>query len=181
VQAIARQTLRHEEVSEQAWTVFEGRLNAMGRAHTLLMQQNWDKADLKDIMREMARNDLRLAIDGPPVRLPARLAVNLSMALHELYTNATKYGALSAPGGRISISWDIVRDQRLVLQWIETGGPRVTKPSRSGFGTRMINLAIAGEAGGSAQIDFKDTGVACRIQAPLHLEQSDHMRGSGPG
>jgi PAS domain S-box-containing protein len=166
VQAIARQTLR--DVSEEDRSAFEGRLMALGRAHSLLTQQDWDFADLTSIARELAEHDPRIAVDGPSVRLTPTLAVNLSMALHELCTNATKYGALASEHGRVSIAWEVAHDpRRLVLTWTETGGPPVAKPSRSGFGARMIELAIGSEGGGSAHLDFRKHGVVCRIEAPL--------------
>jgi PAS domain S-box-containing protein len=166
VQAIARQTL--SDLSEEDRSAFEGRLMSLGRAHSLLTQQEWDFADLSGIVRELAEHDPRIAIEGPSVRLTPTLAINLSMALHELCTNATKYGALSSEHGRVSIAWGVAQaPRRLVLIWTETGGPPVAKAKRCGFGTRMIELAIGGEVGGSAHLDLRKDGVVCSIEAPL--------------
>jgi len=111
----------------------------------------------------------RFVLDGPPVRLSPRPALSLSMALHELATNAVKYGALSRPGGQILLSWsvDYAAVPRLTLSWIERGGPPVETPTRRGFGSRLIERGLAAELSGEARIEFRPEGVVCTITALL--------------
>jgi two-component sensor histidine kinase len=107
---------------------------------------------------------------GPNIRLAPRKALALVLALHELATNAVKYGALSNDEGRVILNWNIVEDaeaDRLMLRWEELGGPTVTPPTRRGFGTRMIERALAAEFGGSAEIDYRPRGVVFTVEAPL--------------
>jgi two-component sensor histidine kinase len=108
----------------------------------------------------------RFAIEGPDVDLPPKAAVSLALTVHELSTNAVKYGALSAPGGQVDISWSAV-DGRLHFVWRESGGPEVSEPARRGFGTRMIERGLAAELDGTAAIEFRTAGVVCTIDAPL--------------
>jgi two-component sensor histidine kinase len=108
-------------------------------------------------------------VNGPDIRLLPKSALAIAMAVHELATNAAKYGALSNGSGRISVHWDIAeRDERhLQIVWTEMGGPEVTAPTRKGFGSRLIERGLAGQLGGEAVIDYRGTGVVCRIIAPL--------------
>jgi two-component sensor histidine kinase len=103
---------------------------------------------------------------GPEIRLNPRTAVAMALAVHELATNAAKYGALSNPDGRVSIEWSD-GDGRFSLIWRETGGPPVAQPSQRGFGSRMIERGIAAELGGTAELDFARTGLVFRITAPM--------------
>ena len=114
--------------------------------------------------------DCRFQIGGPALRLGSRVALALAMALHELATNAAKYGALSNETGRVHLSWTVAGvapPHQLRLQWQETGGPRVSRPTRTGFGSRMIERALAIEIGGTAQIDYRPDGVVFTAEAPL--------------
>ena len=108
----------------------------------------------------------RFTAKGPVVRLTPKIALSLSMAMHELATNAVKYGALSRPEGRVSLSWE-TPDGRLDLVWAEHGGPPVAPPARRGFGTRMIERALAADVDGKAELEFRPEGVLCRIEAAL--------------
>lgn len=169
VQSLAMQTLRNTERSEDARESFDARLAALSRAHDLLTTENWEGADLDEVIeRAIApfRSRVRVRATGPSVRLATNQALALSIALHELATNAAKYGALSVEGGHVAISWRI--DAGTVrLEWRESGGPPVTKPTRLGFGTRLIQRGLAHDLGGDAEICFHADGVAAYISTPL--------------
>ena len=176
VQSIASQTLRSTSGSAQFKEAFEGRLLALSKTHDLLTRKSWREADLHDIAeQELApyrKSNERVLIDGPSVNLPARYAINLGLVLHELVTNAAKYGALSTPAGHLELRWAVApsRDppDRLSIHWRETGGPPVEPPSREGFGSRLIRRSIEGELAGDLNIEFAPNGVTYDISAPLH-------------
>jgi two-component sensor histidine kinase len=107
----------------------------------------------------------RIRLSGPDVRVSSKAALALSMAFHELGTNALKYGALSAAGGRVDISWRIDPQDRLALEWRERDGPPVTAPSRRGFGSRLLERGLASELGGEIDMRFEPQGVRCVILA----------------
>jgi PAS domain S-box-containing protein len=173
IQAIAAQTFHAARSLPQAQEAFSARIVALAEAHDLLTRENWEGADLLDLLvrLEIVHGGAeRFAIIGGPVRLSPRMALSLSMALHELATNAVKYGALSAPTGQVRITWTVVpgpAQSRLVLTWTETGGPPVQPPTRRGFGSRLIERGLAAELSGEARIDFRPDGVVCRIEAAL--------------
>jgi two-component sensor histidine kinase len=173
VQSIAFQSLKHSQTVEHAHERIETRLIALSRVHDVLTQESWNSAELRTIVHQAISPfesvDLqRFAISGPAIKLPPQQVLPLSMAIHELLTNALKYGALSVPSGWISISWDIASDGRtLALRWDENGGPTVQPPSRRGFGTRLIERGLAQELGGAVTIEFDPSGVICAIEIPL--------------
>ena len=111
-----------------------------------------------------------MQVEGPDLRLQPKAAETLGLAVHELATNALKYGALSASEGAVEVKWDVEPDgeaQLLRLVWREKGGPPVTAPSKRGFGTRLIERSLASEFGGDVGIDFAASGVVCTVRAPL--------------
>ena len=158
---------------DQAQEAFSSRIVALAEAHDLLTRENWEGADLHEVAARVAEphgGAARFELGGPAVRLSPKTALSLSMALHELATNAVKYGALSMPEGRIRIAWELVPDPgaaRLDLTWTERDGPPVTPPTGRGFGSRLIERGLAAELSGSATIDFQPAGVVCRIRALL--------------
>lgn len=170
VQAIAQQTFKKDVVPDDVMRSFHERLAALGTAHNLLLRQRWAPAPLADILEDAIRpfrdKDSRFNIDGVYVLLRAESAVTLSLAFHELATNAAKYGALSTPEGSVTIEWRRAGDQ-LELDWIEEGGPPVSEPGRRGFGSRMLEQALARELSGTVKLDFARTGLVCRIRAPF--------------
>ncbi len=169
VMAVARQTFRSEEPSA-AQRAFEGRLQALAAAHNILSQTKWEPTDLRDVAREALKavRSGRISLSGPPVLLSPKQAVTLAMALNELATNAAKYGPLSAPNGRIDFSWEAAgAPARLKLRWSESGGPPVLKPKRRGFGSTMLEAALAAEFGGEARLDFRREGLVFEFDAPL--------------
>jgi PAS domain S-box-containing protein len=146
----------------------EGRLQALATAHTLLAQTRWAGADLHKIVTEelspyRRSAEHRAEVEGPKLLLVADQAQAMAMALHELVTNAVKYGALSAPNGRVKVAWQLLPGKRLVLRWTENGGPPVTPPTRQGFGTRVMERMICGQLHGEVNFDWRPEGVACEI------------------
>ena len=112
----------------------------------------------------------RFEVHGPEVHLSSKTALAIAMALHELATNAIKYGALSNEVGQVRLRWEVDTsrgEQRLHVVWCETGGPPVTPPSRKGFGSRLIERGLAAELGGSVQLAYRASGVVCTIDTPL--------------
>jgi PAS domain S-box-containing protein len=171
VQAIAGQTFRNSGVDADTRTTFEGRLLNLSSAHTALTHENWDSVELRDLIMSTLRplstpNGERLSVSGPDMRVQPRSAVALSMAIHELSTNAVKYGALSADGGRVVINWDLA-DARFSMRWQEHGGPPVSPPTRKGFGSIMIERVLAEQLEGGVAMAYEPHGLVCTIDAPL--------------
>jgi two-component sensor histidine kinase/CheY-like chemotaxis protein len=171
VQSIAAQSFRRTSDDASARDVFEARLLALARAHDVLTNENWEGANLDEIVDKAIApyrggHPSRFQIRGPHVRLSARMALSLSMVLHELATNAVKYGALASDKGRIDMSWQ-TNGQELYLEWLEADGPTVSPPRRKGFGSRLIEHGLAQELGGNATIEYRSTGVWCQITARL--------------
>ena len=173
VQSIAHQTLREGVVTRLARAHFTERLLALSTAHDVLTRESWESADLAHVAAEAVRpydeTDMsRIAIEGPAVRIEPNVALALSMALHELATNATKHGALSVPGGRVTLSWSLQADGRSVeIAWRETGGPTVEAPSDQGFGSRLLSQGLMAELGQPARVTYDPRGLACTITAPV--------------
>ena len=168
VQAIAGQTFRDAEPN--ARQTFEARLRALSNAHMTLTAENWRSVTLRDLiwstLEPVMVDNSQFSAAGPHLRVQPKSAVDLSMAIHELCTNAIKYGALSVAGGRVTIVWDIDAD-RFRLRWQERGGPVVSAPERKGFGSLMIERALAVQVDGEVKIDYADSGIVCSIDAPL--------------
>jgi two-component sensor histidine kinase/PAS domain-containing protein len=156
----------------------EGRVAALARALTLLSDEQWGGADLRTVLRGELNMFLepagasgpRAELDGPAVALPAGAAQPMGMAIHELATNAVKYGALSASTGRLSVSWWVEGGQHgtLRLRWAETGGPPVAEtPSRQGFGSRILDGTVRDQLGGEVSRKWDEAGLICEISVPL--------------
>jgi PAS domain S-box-containing protein len=174
VQSIASQTLRNADTTEAARSAMEARLLALSRAHDVLTRENWEGAELREIIDEVVEPYLRqktkhFEIEGPRLRLIPRTALAIAMAVHELATNAAKYGALSVPSGCVVITWAITPGDvpRLVLRWQERGGPPVTVPTRRGFGTRLIERSLAQDIGGEVRLTYAPAGAVCVMDIPL--------------
>ena len=173
VQAIASQTLRGSDAIVRR--TLEGRLMALAAAHDVLTRESWEGASLDDVVAGAlapfsGREDGRFRVYGPPLRLWPRAALALAMALHELSTNALKYGALSAGSGHVAICWEIVSGANPILRltWTEQGGPAVTPPARRGFGMRLVERSLMQDLGGTIIVSFGDPlGVTCLVEAPI--------------
>ncbi len=175
IQAIAAQTFKSAD--QPARRDFDQRLMTLSSVHSLLTDENWDSAELHDVVRASLRPHLvgdhvRLDFSGPPLRLKPKSAVAVSMALHELATNALKYGALSSDAGKVALDWTTL-DGRFRLLWRESGGPAVRPPSRTGFGSRMIERGLSSELRGEVRIDYRPAGVVCTIDSPLEAIRED--------
>jgi two-component system, chemotaxis family, CheB/CheR fusion protein len=180
VQSIATHTLQNAPTPKSFHEAFMARLMALSNTHDLLMSTNWRGAMLADvIVSELLpyqnENQSRWASEGDDVWLQPNTALALGMALHELATNAAKYGALSQPTGRVEVSRQMCTTdgrRRLHLAWIETGGPTVASPSRTGFGSRLIEKGLAHELDATVQLSFDPKGLRCIIDMPLPVGEA---------
>jgi PAS domain S-box-containing protein len=167
VQAIAAQTFRGEVSFAEARSSFNSRLQALSKAHDVLLRGSWTQASLRtlvDSVRDVhtSGQEVRFQINGPDVTLGARAALSFALVLHELATNAMKYGALSDQKGIVSVSWQVTGPtsaQRLHFEWVESGGPRVVTPKQRGFGSRLIEHSFSGEDGGVVELIYAPAGV----------------------
>lgn len=146
----------------------EERLRALANAHALLAKTRWTGADLRQLVTDELSSYCRAErmqaeIAGPHLMLSPDQAQTMALAVHELATNAIKYGALSVPSGRVRIEWEVRRGDQLLLRWTETGGPAVKPPTRQGFGTRAIERIICGQLNGEVNFDWHESGVTCVI------------------
>jgi PAS domain S-box-containing protein len=185
VQSLATQTARGTDSPEAFRKAFEGRLIALSQAHDQLTRRHWKSADLRDIVEgatsphlaHSQKSEEQIAIEGEPLTVTPRVALTLALGLHELTTNASKYGALSAPGGRIDVRWRVERRSSqkplLWIEWRERGGPPVKTPERQGFGTRFIQGSVASELQGKAALDYDPAGLVCTLQIPLESAAPD--------
>ncbi len=170
IQSIAALTARRSSSVEDFMRLFQARLIALSDTHNLLTANGWERARLRDLVlqefRPYAEDQLRM--QGPDVTLESEQALSMGLILHELVTNAAKYGALSNPdaaGGRVDVTWGEVDDDGLiVLDWVESGGPAVTAPTQSGFGSRLIDTSVRGTLRGTATIDYAQDGLRCRLK-----------------
>jgi PAS domain S-box-containing protein len=175
MQSIAHQTLRNAASLEDAHKTLDARLQSLSNAHDVLTRVSWVGAPLGEIVEGALQafrggSGQRFLINGPEVWLTPRLTLAFTMALHELATNAVKYGALSTDKGRVILNWDVVdgsHPAQLWLRWEEIGGPPVKAPAKGGFGSRLIERALAAEMGGSAEIEYRRRGVVFTLEAPL--------------
>jgi len=191
IQAIATQSLRRAKSPEEFAASFSGRVQALSRAHDMLTQTKMQGAQLSDLIREhvlLGDIDGRISVSGPALLLDAQSALHLALVLHELATNARKYGALSTPRGRLSLKWSVRRNgagPKLALEWKESGGPRVTAPKERGFGSTLIEKTLCAH-GGEVTVRFEPAGVSSHIMMPLPEESLPPLRGparatSSPG
>ena len=178
IQAMARQTARHAGSMDGFLSQFSGRLQSLAAAHDLLVRDSWRGASMRELIQAQLAAYIddegqRVSMSGPAIALKPEAAQTLGLALHELAANAARFGAFSADAGRVAIAWERTqspRDEALVLDWREEGGPPVKARRKRGFGTAAIerNLALALEA--DVSLDFDSVGVHCRIVIPaVHL------------
>ena len=158
-----------------------GRIRALSNAHSLLSQSRWTGADLRTLVTEelspyCPAGSPRVDIEGPDLCLDPKMAQSLAMLLHELTTNAVKYGSLSVPGGRIRIEWSCAGNGRLELCWSETDGPPVKYPDVKGFGTRVIDQITRAELKGHAHCDWRVEGFVCEMELPIGLSEAHSVK-----
>ncbi|UFN49746.1 GAF domain-containing protein [Roseomonas sp. OT10] len=174
IQALVRHTRSGAGSLEGFVHDFDRRIRAMAVAHSLLTTSRWEGADLRALVEEELRpyrgtvgsNTDRASIIGPELRLRPKAALALSLALHELATNAAKYGALSIPGGHVTVSWT-VHEEEAALDWVESGGPPVSPPKRRGFGSTVVERGLSYELGGRSTLNFDPAGLRCIVTIPL--------------
>jgi PAS domain S-box-containing protein len=174
VQAIVGQTLRRTRNPQEAVHSINQRLAALGQAHTALTRTRWGNASIMEVIEGATaahRSDAaRVRISGPKMDLGAKAVLAITLALHELSTNAAKYGALSNDRGTVAIDWSITGgavDARFRLSWTERGGPPVSPPQQKGFGSRLIAESIGSDLKGEAKLAFEPDGVTWSLDAPL--------------
>jgi PAS domain S-box-containing protein len=188
VQSLVEQTLRSSDIDGSVRENLTSRLMALSEAHKVLVKQNWASADFHTIInRALAPfgnvGARRIWSDGPEVRISPQQAVSVSLVVHELATNAVKYGALSTHAGSIDISWNLHIDEQgarhLTFLWAEKGGPPVAEPTRRGFGSRLIMRSFSEEAG-RAHVEYPLEGVRCTIHLLLSAAEAAPMLEVGP-
>lgn len=171
VQSIMNFTLRTSETMEAFQNGMSGRIASLARSHAMLTDSQWTGADLEGIIRaelEPYDDGQRLILEGTSLRLPVDAAVALAMAVHELTTNAVKYGALSVPDGKLKVNWDAVPAEggiALYLEWREQDGPTVRVPTRRGFGSTLLERLLGGQLGGTVDVNYPPEGAHVRIEA----------------
>ena len=169
-------TLSNAESSAGLKQVIEGRLHALAKAHKLMSEARWRGADLDRLVtEELTPFGLgasgRITVAGENVALSSAAAQGMALALHELATNAVKYGALSNDAGQVRVTWSCT-GEILTLRWDESGGPAVEKPRRRGTGLRVLERAFEGGLGGRTHLDWTPGGLQCRLEAPLEPERA---------
>jgi PAS domain S-box-containing protein len=173
VQSMASQSLRGPADPDTAYERFELRLMSLAEVHDVLTRQSWHGADLQEVAERALRPFAAAAsgqvrVEGPAVWLQPRAALTMALVLHELATNAVKYGALSTEAGAITLAWTFDPiTERLRMTWAEAGGPPVSQPTRRGFGSRLIERALRGDLQGSAAMTYAPTGLICLMEAQL--------------
>ena len=171
VSAITSQSLRTATSIQHGQQAIEGRLVALGHAHDLLLQASWANASFAQTIRCAtepydSKGAGKFSIQGPDIRITSGAVIAFAMTLNELCTNTTKFGALSVPGGRVEIAWDIDDERhRLKFTWTEIGGPKVSAPSRQSFGTRLIG-SLGQQLKGEVQLAYSPTGFAYVLDVP---------------
>jgi PAS domain S-box-containing protein len=181
VAVVAMSTRQGSSSMEEFVRTLDGRIQSMAVAHSLLSQSRWHGAGLADLVRNQLApyaTDANMTISGKDVMLTAAGTQAMAMVLHELVTNAAKHGALSAPGGRVSVSWDRHPNENaasLLIEWREVGGPPIAAQTHSGYGTSLIRELVPHELGGTVDLVFASGGVRCRIEIP-RSHVSDHHR-----
>jgi two-component sensor histidine kinase len=174
VQSIVMQSLRNAQTLEQARSAIEHRLLALARTHDVLTAEQWQGAELLDLVEGSlsvhCSDRSRLRIEGPPVRLLPQPSLTFALALHELCTNAVKYGALSNDTGRVEVIWNVADgsgQRQLHLAWRESGGPEVHPRNSHGFGSRLIERYLGAQLQGTVRWNFERSGVVCEVAAPI--------------
>jgi light-regulated signal transduction histidine kinase (bacteriophytochrome)/CheY-like chemotaxis protein len=184
IQALVVQTSRSADTLTGFVEGLDGRIQSMAKAHSLLSQSRWEGVSINRLLREelnpYANGHFAVTLRGTDVLLTPKSALSLSLAIHELATNAAKYGALRQPTGRVAVHWRRTEDGGVTLSWYETGGPPVTPPKKLGFGTTLIERALAMETGGTANIQYLPTGVVCEIYLPAASVSQTDADGATP-
>ncbi len=183
LQAVAAQTIRQASSLDEAGSTLQARIRAMAAANDLLVTENFESIPMRVLLeRTLApfgvEDPARFTLDGPDLRLPTHLVTAYALGVHELATNAAKYGALSNVAGRVCLKWQVIRHgdaARLHLSWTEKGGPPVVAPANIGFGTRLLQRVLATQAGGSIDMDYRREGIVFTAVSPLSDPPADSV------
>jgi PAS domain S-box-containing protein len=183
VQAIMGSTARAVDNMEDFKTALFGRIQSLAKTH-LLLAEDERAIEFVDILRSELDafddgSDGRITLRGPEVALSSQLAVSLGMAVHELTTNAAKYGALSVYGGKVEVTWSVTIDatrRTLTFDWVESGGPPVKKPARQGFGSRLLDFVLPGQIQAKTRIEYTPDGVRVHCTLPLPRPEAKNAR-----
>lgn len=181
VLSIAALTRRRASDIDDFTDSLTARIRALSATHDLLSQSDWTHAILSDVVRSelapyMEGNESHVELSGPEIRLAPNDAMSLGLAIHELATNAAKYGALSSSGGRIHVNWTLIRPDLAELDWREEGGPPVQEPAKRGFGRDLIEKIVAHELKSEVDLQFKPEGVECRLKVPVRSSREFALR-----
>lgn len=185
VEAIARQTLRYASDTSNFVTSFSGRIKALAKAHSQLTAEQFERADIAELVRDQLTlgddADRQISLSGPTVHLEGQTALHLSLVLHELGTNARKYGALAVADGEVSVTWAVESrgTRTLTIDWRETGGPVVTAPESVGFGTTLIEQILTAD-GGDVTLRYAKSGITCSIRVPLGGDKPAYLPAHEP-
>jgi two-component sensor histidine kinase/CheY-like chemotaxis protein len=181
VQSIATQTLRRTASPAEFAASFSGRIQALAKAHTLFARHAWQSADLAEIVHDQLLDhdgESRISCQGPSAALDPQVALNIALILHELGTNARKYGALSVAAGKLSVDWKL-QGEEIHLHWREQHGPLVSVPLHKGFGTTLIEKSLTAY-GGETKVRYEPDGVICEIRLPLPKDAQAGLPFSAP-
>jgi PAS domain S-box-containing protein len=183
VQAIVGSTARTASSIDEFYQGFVGRIVSLAHTHNLLTEDYWQKASLRELLRNELgpyedRSGARVSLDGPAIELPSEAAVPVGMAIHELTTNAAKHGALSVPGGQVAVGWDVRQEgarRMLHFTWVERGGPPVHQPTRQGFGSRLLQRVLTSQLQAEVRIAFPDSGLRFTMVMPLPRDALENV------
>lgn len=169
---IAHQTFRNAPTARDGLNAFMARVVALSQAHDVLTKESWTGADLRDVVQQgvapfRSGTGLRIRTEGPPTRLTPKQALAVAMLIHELGTNAVKYGALSVASGVVLITWRVAEGEELSFRWEERDGPPVRAPEREGFGMRLIKQGLGSDLRGAVSVSYPETGLVCVATAAL--------------
>jgi len=186
VLSIVSLTRRRSDSLDEFAEGLDGRIRALSATHDLLTQSEWGTTPIRSVvdveLAPYARDeDQKLELVGPHTELAPNDALSLGLAIHELATNAAKYGSLSVPGGCVTVRWSQINDTLAKIEWVESGGPTVSKPRRRGFGTDLIEKIVAHELRHPVELDFFSEGVRCTLLVPVREPSEFELRKKGPG
>ena len=170
VTALLNQARREVSSDKDVYEKLTRRIEGLAKTHALLTSEQWSSASLRDIIAPETSNvygEDRVTLTGPELRVNSQTTLALGMAVHELATNAAKYGAFSTDAGQVDVSWSRINDaksDRLVIEWVERGGPAVSPPDRQGFGSQLISSTLEGTLGGATRATWDDKGLSFLVE-----------------
>ena len=181
VLSIVSMTRRRATSLDEFAQGIDNRIRALSATHDLLTQSDWGTTPLYSVVEvELApyarTEDQQIELDGPAVELAPNDALSLGLAIHELVTNATKYGALSVPGGKVEVRWRLLGSSLAEIEWRESGGPNVERPSKRGFGTDLIEKIVSHELRHPVELEFDPKGVRCILRVPVRATGDFQLR-----